>query len=182
MATFNVPTREEVSENNQAIFDKLQGMLGMVPNLYAFYAHSENALGDILGLQNRKTSLNNKEKEVVNLVTSQVNGCRYCQSAHTAVGKMNGFTDDQILEIRSGRASFNEKLDALARFTQSWVENRGRASEASVNALLESGYSQESLVDIALVIADKTVSNFIHNLAQFEIDFPVAPELEAAAV
>lgn len=178
MTRFNIPTRDEVSESNRAIFDKLQGMVGMVPNLYAYYTHSENALGEILALQNRKTSLSNKEKEVINLVTSQVNGCRYCQSAHTALGKMNGFSDDQILEIRGGSASFDSKLDALAQFTRSWVENRGRASEATTEALFNAGYTQESLVDIVIVVADKMISNFIHNLTQFEIDFPVAPELE----
>jgi hypothetical protein len=29
---------------------------------------------------------------VINLVTSQANGCRYCQAAHTVLGKMNGFS------------------------------------------------------------------------------------------
>ena len=49
MSTFNVPTRAEVSENNQAIFDQLEKGLGFVPNLYATFAHSENALGNFLG-------------------------------------------------------------------------------------------------------------------------------------
>ena len=57
MSTFNVPTREEVSENNQAIFDNLQKQVGFVPNLYATYAYSDTALGDYLAFQNRKTSL-----------------------------------------------------------------------------------------------------------------------------
>lgn len=54
MTQFNVPTRDEVSANNQAIFDNLQKGLGFVPNLYASFAHSETALGDYLALQNRK--------------------------------------------------------------------------------------------------------------------------------
>ena len=92
MKAFTVPTRDEVSENNQAIFDNLQKGLGFVPNLYAYYAKNETALGDYLALQNRKSTLKAKEREVINLVTSQINGCRYCQSAHTEMGKMNGFT------------------------------------------------------------------------------------------
>ena len=80
---FSVPTREEVSSNNQAIFDNLHKMIGFVPNLYAYYAKSETALGDYLALQNRKSTLSGKEREIINLVTSQINGCRYCQSAHS---------------------------------------------------------------------------------------------------
>ena len=49
-----------------------------------------------LAFQTAKTSLNNKEKEAVNLVVSEVNGCRYCQSAHTVLGKMNGFSESDI--------------------------------------------------------------------------------------
>ena len=178
MQRFQVPTREEVSENNQAIFDNLQKNLGFVPNLYAYYAKNETALGDYLGLQNRKSTLRAKEREIINLVVSQVNGCRYCQSAHTALGKMNGFTDDQILDIRGGEAEFDTKFDALAKFTKSVVENRGRASEESKTALFEAGYNEANLVDIVMVIGDKTISNYIHNLTGFEIDFPLAPELE----
>jgi len=48
MATFNVPSREEVSELNQGIFDNLKQAVGFVPNLYATMAHSETALGNYL--------------------------------------------------------------------------------------------------------------------------------------
>ncbi|MEM9720778.1 MAG: carboxymuconolactone decarboxylase family protein, partial [Bacteroidota bacterium] len=39
MAIFHVPTREEVSESNQHIFDQLKKAVGFVPNLYATYAY-----------------------------------------------------------------------------------------------------------------------------------------------
>ena len=44
--TFNVPTRDEVSADNQAIFDNLKKGVGFVPNLYAAYAYNDTALGD----------------------------------------------------------------------------------------------------------------------------------------
>ena len=182
MKNFTVPTREEVSLANQAIFDNLQKGLGFVPNLYAYYAKNETALGDYLALQNRKSTLKAKEREVINLVVSQVNGCRYCQSAHTVLGKMNGFTDEQILEIRGGSASFDAKLDALAGFTKSVAEKRGKATEESKNAFFEAGYTEANLIDVVMVIGDKIISNYIHNLTGFAIDFPVAPELEPTTV
>ena len=172
--TFTVPTRAEVSANNQGIFDNLQKGLGFVPNLYAYFSKSETALGDYLAFQNRKSTLRAKEREVINLVTSQINGCRYCQSAHTVLGKMNGFTDEQVLEIRKGSAPFDSKLDALVKFTASTVENRGRATEESKEAFFEAGYTEANLVDVVRVIGDKIISNYIHNLTDFEIDFPIA--------
>ena len=112
MAAINVPTREEVSPANQAIFDELAKRRGKVPNLYATFAHSENALATYLALQNAKSSLTGRAREVVNLVVSQINECEYCLAAHTMVGKMRGFSDEQVMELRHGRASFDEKLDA----------------------------------------------------------------------
>lgn len=96
MTQFKVPTRADVSFTNQSIFDNLEKALGFVPNLYATIAYSDHGLARFLAYQNAKTSLTNKEKEAVNLIVSQVNGCVYCQSAHTVLGKKNGFTDEQI--------------------------------------------------------------------------------------
>ncbi|WP_418513568.1 carboxymuconolactone decarboxylase family protein [Corallibacter sp.] len=177
MTRFNVPARGDVSENNQAIFDNLNKGLGFVPNLYAYFAKNETALGDYLTLQNRKSTLKTKEREVINLITSQINGCRYCQSAHTALGKMNGFTDDQIIELRKGSASFDTKLDALVKFTASIVENKGRATQESKEAFFDAGYTEANLIDVVMVAGDKIISNYIHNLADFKIDFPLAQEL-----
>ena len=180
METFNVPTRDEVSENNQAIFDNLNSSLGFVPNLYATYAYSDTALGDYLALQNRKSSLKAKEREVINLVVSQVNECAYCLASHTALGKMNGFTDEQILEIRSGEASFDAKIDSLAKFVKDITINRSKPSEEALQGLFDAGYTKENLIDINIVIGDKIISNFIHGSTQIPVDFPAAPELEAA--
>ncbi len=178
MTHFTVPTRDQVSENNQNLFDNLQKGLGFVPNLYAYFAKSDTALGDYLALQNRKSTLRAKEREVINLVVSQVNDCRYCQSAHTVLGKMNGFSDEQILEIRSGEASFDPKLDTLARFVKSLAVNRGKPEAAATEALFAAGYNEANLVDIIIVVGDKIISNYIHGVTQFAIDFPVAPVLE----
>ena len=174
---FNVPKRAEVSANNQQVFDGLHKALGFVPNLYAYFAKSETALKDYMAFQNRKSTLKAKEREVINLVVSQVNACRYCQSAHTAIGKMNGFTDEQIIELRNGRAGFDSKLDALAKLAKSITVNRGRADEARVEAFFEAGYTEANLVDLVIVIGDKIISNYIHNLTGFEIDFPLAEEI-----
>jgi len=182
MKTFEIPTRNEVSENNQQIFDQLNSKLGFVPNLYAYYAKNDTALADYLTLQNRKSTLKAKEREVINLVTSEINGCRYCQSAHTAIGKMNGFTADQILEIRGGYASFDEKLNALAQFTQSVVENRGKVSDTAKESFFNAGYNEANMIDVVMVIGDKIISNYVHNLADFAIDFPLAPALETQTV
>ena len=175
--TFSVPTKAEVSVSNQNLFGILKKNLGFTPNLYAYFAKNETALSDYLALQSRKSTLRAKEREIINLVTSQVNGCRYCQSAHTVLGKMNGFTDEQVLEIRKGSASFDSKFDALAKFTATVVKNRGKISEEIKDIFFEAGYNEANMIDVIIVIGDKIISNYIHNIAGFEIDFPLAEEI-----
>ncbi len=177
MSRFTVPAKSEVSESNQQIFDQLEKGLGFVPNLYAYYAKNETALPDYLALQNRKSTLTKKEREVVNLVVSQYNGCRYCQSAHTVLGGLNGFTDEQIIELRKGTASFDERLDALAKFTLAVTANKGTVDDSVKEAFFQAGFDESNLIDIVINIGDKIISNYIHNLAQFKIDFPVAEML-----
>ncbi|MEP0265837.1 carboxymuconolactone decarboxylase family protein [Dokdonia sp.] len=178
MSTFNVPTRDQVNETNQGIFDNLKGALGFVPNIYATYALSNNALSNYLTFANAPTSLKTKEKEVVNLAVSEVNACKYCLSAHTAIGKMNGFSDEQILGLRAGNAPFDSKLDALAKLAKNITENRGRAEDAIVENFLNEGWSNENLIDTIVLVGEKTISNYVHNTTQVPIDFPVAQALE----
>ena len=173
---FSVPTREQVSSNNQAIFDNLQKALGFVPNLYATLAYSKNGLEKYLAYQNAKTSLSNKEKEAVNLIVSQVNGCVYCQSAHLVLGKMNGFSDEQLLDIRKAKST-DAKLNALVQLAADITKTRGYANPALVDAFFAQGYTNENLVDLILQISDKTAMNYLHNLTKIEVDFPLAPAL-----
>lgn len=177
MKSFKVPSKAEVSTNNQAIFDKLTAGVGFVPNLYATMAYSDTALGNYLQFQGGKTSFTNKEKEVINLAVSQANECRYCQSAHTAIGKMNGFTDEQTIELRKGFASWDSKLDALAKLSKAVAENKGKVDSTVLDAFFEAGYTKGSMVDLIVLVGDKTVMNFLHNLTQVEIDFPESVEL-----
>jgi len=177
MKTIPVPAYAQVSPANQALFDSLKKSLGMVPNLYATFAHSEHALGNYLALQSGKSSLSAKARELINLVVSQVNACEYCLAAHTAIGKMTGYTDAQILEIRRGRASFDARLDALARLVRNIASERGHADPALVQAFFDAGWTEGNLVDAIVVIGDKTVTNYLHGTTQVPVDFPPAPPL-----
>lgn len=177
MKTITVPTYEQVSPANQSLFDNLKKGLGFVPNLYATFAHSETALASYLALQNAKSSLSPKAREVINLVVSQVNNCAYCLAAHTALGKMVGFTPEQILGIRRGGAAFDARLDALARLARNITVERGHADPALVQAFFAAGWTEANLVDALVVIGDKTISNYLHGATQIPVDFPAAPPL-----
>jgi AhpD family alkylhydroperoxidase len=148
--------------------------LGRVPNLYATLALSEQAPGTYRAFQNAGSRINGKAREVVNLVVSEVYPCGCCLAAHTVIGGMGGFTPEQIIEIRRGGASFDARLDALARGVGNIATERGHADPAHDQAFCDAGWTQEILVDVIVVIGDKTVTNDLHGTTQVAVDFPAA--------
>lgn len=177
MANFNVPGREEVSASNQTIFDNLKSGLGLVPNLYAVMAHSETALGNYLQFQNAKTTFSNKEKQAVNLVVSQVNDCLYCLSAHTLLGTMNGLTEEQTIEIRKGEATFDLKLNTLVALAKEITAKKGFIAETTLNNFLNAGYTKGHVVELVMLVAEKSAMNYLHAITKVDIDFPVAKSI-----
>ncbi len=171
-----LPSRDQVSDQNKAIFDNMTKNFGFLPNLYAVYAWSDQGFPDILALQNRKTTLSLKEKEIVNLIVSEVNDCDYCRRGHSAAalaGKM--FTEDELLQIRSADIKFNDKFKAFGEFVKDVTINRGHASDEAVENFFKAGYTKASLIDTIINIGDKTISNYIHGVTKVEIDFPEVP-------
>lgn len=178
MKKFEAPKRSEVNEKNQAIFDHLTKCLGFIPNLYAYFAKNVTALADYLALQNRKTTLSKREREIINLIVSEINGCRYCQSTHNLLGGLNGFTEDQIIQIRKVDITFDNKYRALANLTAAITNHKGNVSEEIKEAFFIAGYTEDNLIDVMMNIGDKIISNYMHNFTGLEIDFPLAPSLK----
>lgn len=183
MRTFEVPTRDEVSPEAQGIFDNVKKQVGMVPNLYATIGYSANALGSYLAFQGAQAKgvFNAKEREAVFLAVSEVNGCAYCQAAHTALGKMNGFSEAETIELRQGRSD-NARLNAIVALAKNITENKGRANDDKVEAFFAQGFDNGALIDLLALVADKTFANYVHNLTQITIDFPEAQPIEAEPV
>ena len=178
MTKFTVPTEDEVSAANKTNFIRLTKAVGFVPNIYALMAYSETALDSYLKFENAPTTLSKKETELVKLVVSQENDCQYCLSAHTMFGTMNGFTKEQMLEIRSGSALFNDKLHALATITKQIAAHKGKATDAAIENFFNAGFSKGTLIELVQLVAVMVVTNYLHNLTGVPIDFEPAPTLE----
>ena len=88
-------------------------------------------------------------------------------------------TEAQIAELRRGRASFDARLDALARFARAVAEHLGQVSAETTDAFLAAGWTQVNLVDTIMVVGDKTISNYLHGVTKIPVDFPAAEKLAA---
>jgi alkylhydroperoxidase family enzyme len=89
---------------------------------------------------------------------------------------MNGFSETELHDIRTGKSE-NPKLDALVKLAADITQNRGNTSTENLDAFFSHGYNSENLVDLILQVSDKTALNYLHNLTQVPVDFPLAPAL-----
>ena len=89
--------------------------------------------------------------------------------------------ESDTLDLRSGESK-NRKLNALVQLGKEISETKGRVSEATLKAFYEAGYNDGNLVDLIMQISDKVAMNYLHNLTQVKIDFPLAAELATAKI
>jgi AhpD family alkylhydroperoxidase len=174
---FTVPTRDQVSDANKTVFDQISKAFGNVPNLYAVLAWNETALVDFLQLQNRVSTLDSQEREVINLVVTEINDCDYTRRAHSMLAKSHGFTDDQVLSIRKVDITFNDRYRALSRFVHETATSGGNPTQESVDALFEAGYDLANFIDIIIVVGDQITANYLYNITRIPVDFPEVPTI-----
>jgi AhpD family alkylhydroperoxidase len=174
---FKILRKEEVSGKNRQLFEQMEHSFGKVPNLYNVLAYSANALEAYLKLEGSPTSLNSKEMEAVNLVVSEVNACIYCISAHTMMARNTGISEEQSMLIRAGSAPFDVKLDALVKLAKAITEQRGHIDAVLLQNFFDAGYTRGNLVDLLMLIGDRTISNLLHAVTKVSVDFPLAKKL-----
>jgi uncharacterized peroxidase-related enzyme len=172
MSAFVVPTEQNVSVKNRRIFEELKGMFGMVPNIFAAFASSENGLENYFNYLTQKSSLNDREREAVNLVVSQVNQCPYCLSFHTAIASRLGFTSEEILNIRGNDIRFDRKLKALVALAHNIALTRGKIAGDILLEFYEAGYDQANLVDVVLAVGNIWTLNLLYAITNVPIDWP----------
>jgi AhpD family alkylhydroperoxidase len=179
MKTLKPFSLEEANENSQAIFNNVKSKIGMLPNLYATMGVSDKLLGGFLTFTEtlKNGEFSGKEYEAIALATSQVNSCAYCLSAHTAIGKMNGFTEEETLDLRFN-SSASPKLNALVMLASEFAKEKGKPSITAVQKFFEVGYTKAAFAELIAVVSLITITNTIYHNGGFDIDFPKAKHIE----
>ncbi|MBN9671986.1 carboxymuconolactone decarboxylase family protein [Roseibium aggregatum] len=166
---------EEAPSASRPLLEGVKKMLGSVPNLFRLTANSPAALEGYLGLNGAlaKGSLNPQTRERIALAVAQLNGCGYCLSAHTYLGKNLAKLDDAEIAANRNGTSNDPRADAAVRFAVKLVRERGHVSEADISAVKVAGYSEAEIVEIVAHVALNTLTNYLNETFATPIDFPV---------
>jgi uncharacterized peroxidase-related enzyme len=169
------PTIESAPTASQPLLAQVKKQLGVAPNLFRLVANSPAALEGYLGLTGalRKGALPAPTHERIALAVAQINGCDYCLSAHTYLGKNLAKLDDSEMAANRNGASTDPKADAAVRFAAKIVRERGHVSAGDVEAVRRAGYDNAQIIEIVLHVALNTWTNYVNTMAATEIDFPI---------
>ena len=173
MADFAIHSIDTAPEGSKPLLEKAAANYGFTPNLLATMAESPAALETYMTLSqtmSTKTAFSPTELQVVLLGASFENSCTYCIAAHSTISQGSGVPGDVIDSLRSGGAIADPKLNALVNFTRAVVQQRGVLDDATTQAFLDAGYSNQHILEVILGIAMKTLSNFTNHAAHTPVD------------
>ena len=112
-----------------------------------------------------------RQREQVALAVAEINGSSYSLSAHYDAGKSLGLTQEEMRLARNATAA-DPKVEAMLRFTQALVLQRGEISDDDFQALRKVGFTDGQIVEIVANIALNIFSNYFNSVAKTEVDFP----------
>ena len=173
MARVQVIDPNTAAGDAKALLDAVQAQLGVTPNFIRVLANSPKALEGFLGLYGAlgKAAVDKPTQERIALAIAEGNGCEYCVSAHTAIGRRAGLSNEEMLLNRKG-ASSDHKAGATVAFAKALSTNLGEITTAEFEAARSAGLSDGEIVEVISVVALNIFTNILGKATRVEIDFP----------
>lgn len=162
--------------------EAVRQMLGAAPNLFRLMAINPAVLEGHLGLFGAlgKGALPLQTRQRIALAVAQFNGCDYCLSAHTYLGKNLAKLDDAEMTANRNGASNDPRAEAAVKFALAVAVARGRIAPQELEAVRKAGYDDAQVIEIVQHVALNVWTNYLNLVAQTDIDFPVVTARKAA--
>lgn len=179
MARLKVVTPESAEGKTAETYDQVKEKMGKVVNILQGMGNSPAALNAYLAMKGALADgqLSPADREVIALVSAEVNGCNYCAAAHTMAAKKAKLSDEDALAIRRGKAN-DEKHQALAEFTRQIIDSKGFVSDADLKAVRDAGYDDGQIAEVCAHIALNYYTNIFNHVHDTELDFPEVPAVK----
>lgn len=172
MSRINAVNHENADGKAKELLDAVKAKIGFAPNMMKTMAQSPTVLEAYLNFnETLGTTLNAELREQIAVLTAQKNGCGYCLSAHTAIGKSVGLSDEAVSAARQANSA-DTKTDAALKFAKTILEKHGAVSDADLETVKNVGFTEGEIAEITANVALNIFTNYFNEIAQTEIDFP----------
>lgn len=158
---------------SRKLLESIKKQMGTVPNIFKGFAHSPAALEFYLSQSQALAGgvLDSKLREQIAVAMAGANGCDYCASAHTFLGKKAGVSAAELADNLDGRSA-DEKTDAALRFVSAVVKARGQVDDEELQRVRAAGFSEAEIVEMIAHVGINLFTNYFNNVANTEVDFP----------
>lgn len=170
---FVIHSAESAPATSKPILEGIQAAFGFVPNMNATLAESPVLLkgAGALGQALNDAELSAVERNLVSIAAAREYGNVYCVSGHcTMASTALGRDAAELDALRSGKPLADSRLEALRVFTSRMVATQGAISDAEFEAFLSAGFTRRHMLEVVALIAEKTISTQVRNLAQVPVD------------
>lgn len=182
MARIAPTTIENAPESTKATLQGIKGKLGMVPNLLATLGQSPAALNSYMKQKEALATgtLGDKFGESLAIAIANFSKCGYCASAHNAIGKMVGVSEEERELNRNGRSS-DPKTQVAIDLARAIVENRGFVGDDALEAA-RTELSEPEILEVVTITVFNLFTNYMNHVIETENDFPAVELVASAAV
>jgi uncharacterized peroxidase-related enzyme len=164
----HVPDEESLPDEVRALHEPPREKLGFVPNVLRNFALRPSHLlrwnEHYEELMRGDSGLSKAEREMIAVVVSVANECRYCIASHSAA--LRKLTKDPTLAdaiaADHAGAPLEPRVHAMLAYAEKLTREPERVAEADVQRLREAGWTDEDVMDIAEVTA---MFNFTNRMA-----------------
>ena len=164
------------------LLDAVVTKYGGAPNSFKTMAHSPAGFQGFLGLSATLEGgvLPFETRYQIAIAVSELNGCPYCLSAFTAIGKGAGIKDETLATCRMVGSS-DPKTDAILKFAAAIVRERGAVTAEDFQKVKSAGCSDEEIQEIVANVALFTFANYMNLVIGTEVDFPLVVPMKHRA-
>jgi uncharacterized peroxidase-related enzyme len=163
-----VPAEDELPTEIRELWEPSLDKLGFIPNVLRLFALRSSHLlawtAHYDELMKGDSGLTRPEREMIAVVVSVTNDCAYCIAAHSAA--LRKLTKDPALADQVAAdhllAEIPLRMKAALDYAVKLTRTPQEMSEADVDALRQTGWTDEDVMDIAEVTA---MFNFSNRLA-----------------
>ncbi len=113
-------------------------------------------------------SLDRKLQESIAVAVSDFNGCTYCLSVHSGLAEQ----EDEREQAQQFESEDPKRAAAL-HFVREVLESRGHPSDEVLDEVREAGYTDEQIMEMISNVALNTLSNYMNETIETEVDVPV---------
>jgi len=106
------------------------------------------------------------------VTTAGSNGCVYCASAHTMLGKHAGVSADELDANLRGQSADAQTQQVLTS-VQALIDHTGDLPDEELGALRRAGMGDAEILEIVAHVGMNIFTNMVNRLARTEVDFPL---------